>query len=379
MRRACSRSRADGAEAAARYRSAAERAAEVILGGLLGPDGRLGRSWKDGRATGQGVLEDYANLAEGLLALYEATFDERWFSTARQLADAILERFADPEGGFYDTATGPRAPRHPTEGHPGQRDAIGRIRGDARAPPLAAFTGESRYREAAERALATGHRYTADTRPRSRCGSRRSTSRWRPWPRSRSSAIRGRGTRSLLAVASGGYEPNRVVAVDARRCVVGDPAARRSHAARWPADRLRLPKLRLPPARHRPRRTSRPARRSSGGRLSRWTRFVTSRRRPSPRSSSAAARCTCFDRRSSRPPCRRACRRVARIIGISGIASCSARPAPGGQSIGGRLSAILLVVILPGNVSMALRAATDPASSRLARAALWPDCRSSCR
>ena len=43
----------------------------------------LGRSWKDGRATGQGVLEDYANLAEGLLALYETTFDERWFATAR--------------------------------------------------------------------------------------------------------------------------------------------------------------------------------------------------------------------------------------------------------------------------------------------------------
>ena len=77
----------------------------MILAGLLGPDGRLGRSWKDGRATGQGVLEDYANLAEGLLALYEATFDERWFTTARALADAILDRFADPDGGFFDTAT----------------------------------------------------------------------------------------------------------------------------------------------------------------------------------------------------------------------------------------------------------------------------------
>src|SRR5258706_1241768 len=95
----------DGAVDAARYRAAAERAAEVILGGLLGADGRVGRSWKDGRATGQGVLEDYANLAEGLLALYEATFDERWFTTARSLADAILERFTDADGGFFDTAT----------------------------------------------------------------------------------------------------------------------------------------------------------------------------------------------------------------------------------------------------------------------------------
>ena len=47
----------------------------------------LRRSWKDGRAVGQGVLEDYAHLAEGLLALYETTFDERWFAIARGLAD----------------------------------------------------------------------------------------------------------------------------------------------------------------------------------------------------------------------------------------------------------------------------------------------------
>ena len=72
----------------------------MILGGLLGSDGRLGRSWKDRRATGQGVLEDYANLAEGLLALYEATFDERWFTTARSLADAILEPFKLTSGEF---------------------------------------------------------------------------------------------------------------------------------------------------------------------------------------------------------------------------------------------------------------------------------------
>ena len=76
----------------------------MIVGGLLNSDGRLGRSWKDGRATGQGVLEDYSHLAEGLLALYEATFDERWFTTGRALMDRVLDHFADPAGGFYDTA-----------------------------------------------------------------------------------------------------------------------------------------------------------------------------------------------------------------------------------------------------------------------------------
>ena len=73
--------------------------------GCSAPDGALGRSWKDGRAVGQGVLEDYAHLADGLLALYEATFDERWFATARD-ADGPRSstRFADPAGGFFDTA-----------------------------------------------------------------------------------------------------------------------------------------------------------------------------------------------------------------------------------------------------------------------------------
>ncbi len=60
---------------------AATAAAATVVGGLLSPDGALGRSWKDSRAVGHGVLEDYTHLADGLLALYEATFDERWFTT----------------------------------------------------------------------------------------------------------------------------------------------------------------------------------------------------------------------------------------------------------------------------------------------------------
>jgi len=91
-------------ERADRYRAAATGAARVCVEGLLDANGRLWRSWKDGRATGSGVLEDYACLAEGLLALYQATFDEHWFRVGRSLADSILERFADPAGGFFDTA-----------------------------------------------------------------------------------------------------------------------------------------------------------------------------------------------------------------------------------------------------------------------------------
>ncbi|MGE3270812.1 MAG: thioredoxin domain-containing protein [Chloroflexota bacterium] len=71
----------------------------------LWQDGRLLRTWKDGRARLNGYLEDYACYADGLVALYEATFDLRWLDAARAIADVILARFKDQEsGGFFDTA-----------------------------------------------------------------------------------------------------------------------------------------------------------------------------------------------------------------------------------------------------------------------------------
>jgi uncharacterized protein len=138
-----------------RYTEAAVRAATAIVDGLLAADGSLKRSWKDGRGVGSGVLEDYAHLAEGLLALYETTFDERWFSIARGLADRMLDRFTDPAGGFFDTATDHETlitrPKDP------QDNAV--PSGGAMATTvllrLAAWTAEGRYREAAERALGT--------------------------------------------------------------------------------------------------------------------------------------------------------------------------------------------------------------------------------
>ncbi|MHB8575583.1 MAG: thioredoxin domain-containing protein [Dehalococcoidia bacterium] len=87
------------------YRAAAERNAEFVMVDLRQGD-RLLRSWKDGRAKLNGYLEDYAAYADGLVALYEATFEPRWLSEARALADAIMSRFWDDERqAFYDTAS----------------------------------------------------------------------------------------------------------------------------------------------------------------------------------------------------------------------------------------------------------------------------------
>ncbi len=85
------------------YERAAVRNAEFLLRAMR-RDGRLLRSWKDGQAKLLGYLEDYAMVADGLLALYTATLDPRWLEDARGLAEEILRLFWDDEAeGFFDT------------------------------------------------------------------------------------------------------------------------------------------------------------------------------------------------------------------------------------------------------------------------------------
>jgi uncharacterized protein YyaL (SSP411 family) len=89
-----------------RYLDAAVAAAEFVLAALRGPDGRLLRSWRDGRQGGPGYLDDYACMADACLTLYETTFELRWLREAKRLAAALLELFADPGGdGLYQTGS----------------------------------------------------------------------------------------------------------------------------------------------------------------------------------------------------------------------------------------------------------------------------------
>src|ERR1700761_3084042 len=88
------------------YLEAAETCADFVLGTMRDDDGRLLRTYKDGRAHLNAYLEDHAFLVEALLTLYEAGFDPRWFSEARTLAESMIERFGDDErGGFFTTST----------------------------------------------------------------------------------------------------------------------------------------------------------------------------------------------------------------------------------------------------------------------------------
>ena len=94
------------------YQRVAEHNADFLLRELRRENGRLLRSWKacpggtegTGEAKLNGYLEDYAYLIEGLLELYQTTFEPRWFVAAQELAKAILEHFADSRGTLHDTS-----------------------------------------------------------------------------------------------------------------------------------------------------------------------------------------------------------------------------------------------------------------------------------
>ncbi|HTQ69435.1 MAG TPA: thioredoxin domain-containing protein [Solirubrobacteraceae bacterium] len=97
---------AGAALAEPRYTDAAIACADFLEQHVRAPDGRLLRSYNDGRARLDAYLEDHAFLLEALLALFESSCDERFYVRARDLADTLLERFADPEdGGFFSTAS----------------------------------------------------------------------------------------------------------------------------------------------------------------------------------------------------------------------------------------------------------------------------------
>src|SRR5258708_5406939 len=130
------------------YRQAAIRNAEFLLGTML-KDGRLLRSYKDGVANITGYLEDYANLIDGLLELYQTTFEARYFSEAVALAEVVLTHFASPGGGFFDTGdeheTLIARPRSVQDNAtPSGNSMMAKV-----LSKLAAYTGEALYEQAA--------------------------------------------------------------------------------------------------------------------------------------------------------------------------------------------------------------------------------------
>jgi uncharacterized protein YyaL (SSP411 family) len=90
-----------------KYIGAAEGAASFICSRMRRDDGRLLHTCRNGHPKLDAYLDDYSSLANSLVSLYEATFDERWIDEAVRLMDIVLKEFADAAGGgFFYTAAG---------------------------------------------------------------------------------------------------------------------------------------------------------------------------------------------------------------------------------------------------------------------------------
>jgi uncharacterized protein len=216
------------------YLEAAAACAEFVLGQMRDEDGRLLRTYKDGRAHLNAYLEDHAFMVEALLVLYEAGFDPRWFAAARELAETMIERFADPErGGFFSTSADHEsliARRKEVGDHPipaGQSAAaLGLLR-------LAALSGERAF---ADRALGVVALFgePAVTHPDSFAHFLRALDFH--LARTREVALVGADLESLEAIVRAAFRPNVVLAagpagatepplLDARTEIGGEPAA----------------------------------------------------------------------------------------------------------------------------------------------------------
>ncbi|MCP5097712.1 MAG: thioredoxin domain-containing protein [Chloroflexi bacterium] len=141
------------------YTAVAIQNAEFLYKTMRDSDtGRLLRTWKAGAsAKYNGYLEDYAYLADGLLALYQNSFEVCWFSWAQELSDLMLTHFTDENGGFFDTSDDHERLLHRPKDI--QDNAVPSANGMAAHVLLkmGLYTGDGRYWDAGETAVSALH------------------------------------------------------------------------------------------------------------------------------------------------------------------------------------------------------------------------------
>jgi len=134
------------------YIATAQQNASFILKELL-VNGRLMRSWRKGKAQHDAYLEDYASLILGLLALYQSAPDPRWFEAAVKLAEEMLANFSDPRGGFFDTRSDHTTLLLRPKDTQDNATPSGSALAAAALLLLAAYEGNTSWREIAEQML----------------------------------------------------------------------------------------------------------------------------------------------------------------------------------------------------------------------------------
>jgi hypothetical protein len=129
---------------------AATRAVDFIRAELWA-DGRLKATYKDGRARFAGYLDDYANLARGLLELLQCRWRDADLAFARELVEVLLARFDDPRGGFFFTADDHERLIHRPKPFADEAVPAGNGVAAMTLVALGHLLGEQRYLDAAER------------------------------------------------------------------------------------------------------------------------------------------------------------------------------------------------------------------------------------
>ena len=142
----------DDKKKSSEYLILATRSANCLLSNLY-ISGKLHRAWRDGKRTDQVFLEDYAWLIIGLLELYQTNFDNRWFAAATELADDMIIRFSDLNGGFFDTPNDAETLLIRPKDLQDNATPSGSALACEALLKLSAFTDKGQYRDAAEKAL----------------------------------------------------------------------------------------------------------------------------------------------------------------------------------------------------------------------------------
>src|SRR5271157_2156600 len=142
----------DDEKKAAEYIILATRSANFLLNHLYS-NGELHRSWRDGKWTDEVFLEDYASLIIGLLKLYQTDFENRWFTAAVELADNMIIRFSDSNGGFFDIPNDGEVLLIKPKDLQDNTTPSGSALACEALLKLAAFTDKGEYQDAAEKAL----------------------------------------------------------------------------------------------------------------------------------------------------------------------------------------------------------------------------------
>jgi uncharacterized protein YyaL (SSP411 family) len=116
---------------------------------------RLLRAWREGTAKQTGFLEDYASFGLGLLELYQANPEPRWYQASLRMLEAIVAHFSDAEGGLFDTPDGGEALLYRPKDLQDNATPSGNALAATLMLKLTAYEGRSDWREMAEDLLTT--------------------------------------------------------------------------------------------------------------------------------------------------------------------------------------------------------------------------------